>query len=169
MKKILKRITGTAAVALAALGFSSHAHAAEEIYIDKDARMLHVVEGNDTIVSYGVCLGENLGQKKRAGDHKTPEGDFKVKSIENSSGWPHKGKDGKKKYGCYGPWFFRLDCPQSRHIGIHGTNQPESIGTRDSEGCIRLHNEELEELKPHIYIGMPVHISPDTLEEAPAD
>ena len=149
-------------LALAGLGWYANAEAKKEIYIDKPAFRLYVVEETDTIVSYPVCLAENLGQKKRAGDHKTPEGDFSIVSMEPASGWTHKGKDGKVKKGVYGPWFFRLKCPQSTHIGIHGTDRPETIGTRDSEGCIRLHNEDLLQLKEHIYIGMPVHISSES-------
>ena len=30
--------------------------------------------------------------------------------------------------------------------GIHGTIEPESVGTPSSAGCIRLRNEEVEEL-----------------------
>lgn len=28
-----------------------------------------------------------------------------------------------------------------KKIGVHGTCKPESIGTRDSDGCIRLHKK----------------------------
>ena len=154
-----------ASIALASASFAFKALAAKEIYIDKPTFMLYVVEETDTVASFPVCLAENYGQKKRAGDHKTPEGDFTIKSIEDSSRWTHKSKKtGKVKYGVYGPYFFRLKCPQSTHIGIHGTDSPETIGTRDSEGCIRLKNEDLLQLKEYIYIGMPVHISPDPLE-----
>lgn len=31
-------------------------------------------------------------------------------------------------------------------LGIHGTNQPDKIGTRVSSGCIRLRNEDIEAL-----------------------
>lgn len=34
---------------------------------------------------------------------------------------------------------------QARY-GIHGTTEPESIGTSSSLGCIRMHNEDVEEL-----------------------
>lgn len=151
--------------AVSAVGLST-AFAQKEIYIDKPAFRLYVVEEQDTIASYPVCLAKNMGQKLRAGDNKTPEGSFKIRSIENSTGWPHKGKDGRKEMGSYGPWFFRLSCPQSTHIGIHGTNRPESIGTRDSEGCIRLQNEDLLLLKEYVYVGMPVHISTEKGEYA---
>ncbi|MDE5686373.1 MAG: L,D-transpeptidase, partial [Paramuribaculum sp.] len=43
-------------------------------------------------------------------------------------------------------------------IGIHGTNEPESIGTRASMGCVRLHNDELLRLKELVKVGTPVEI-----------
>ncbi len=30
--------------------------------------------------------------------------------------------------------------------GIHGTTQPETVGTQSSAGCVRMRNEEVEEL-----------------------
>ncbi len=40
--------------------------------------------------------------------------------------------------------------------GIHGTNRPESIGTASSAGCIRMYNEDVEELASIVGIGTPV-------------
>jgi lipoprotein-anchoring transpeptidase ErfK/SrfK len=39
---------------------------------------------------------------------------------------------------------------------IHGTNEPESIGTAASSGCIRMLNEEVVELYDHVEIGTKV-------------
>lgn len=46
------------------------------------------------------------------------------------------------------------------HLGIHGTNEPESIGKSESEGCIRMHNEQVEELFMLARIGTPIEILP---------
>lgn len=45
-----------------------------------------------------------------------------------------------------------------RIYGIHGTNQPESIGKNRSNGCIRMFNEEVEQLFSEIVIGTKVWI-----------
>ena len=37
--------------------------------------------------------------------------------------------------------------------GIHGTNNPSSIGTAASLGCIRMHNHHVEELFPLVSIS----------------
>jgi hypothetical protein len=47
--------------------------------------------------------------------------------------------------------------------GIHGTNAPWSIGTSASKGCIRMYEEDVEELFPQIAIGTPVSIIYDTV------
>jgi lipoprotein-anchoring transpeptidase ErfK/SrfK len=39
---------------------------------------------------------------------------------------------------------------------IHGTNEPQSIGTAASSGCIRMLNEEVVELYDNVYIGTKV-------------
>jgi len=44
------------------------------------------------------------------------------------------------------------------HYGIHGTNNPSSIGKFVSHGCVRMHNRDVEELARTIPIGTPVHI-----------
>ena len=46
-------------------------------------------------------------------------------------------------------------------MNADATHLPSSIGERATEGCIRLRNEDLEELVRYIYVGMPVVILPD--------
>jgi lipoprotein-anchoring transpeptidase ErfK/SrfK len=45
-------------------------------------------------------------------------------------------------------------------IGIHGTNQPESVGTDASHGCIRMRNEDVTRLVEEfgLPLGTPVEI-----------
>jgi hypothetical protein len=42
--------------------------------------------------------------------------------------------------------------------GIHGTNDPASIGQSVSHGCVRMRNEEIERLFDMVEIGTPVFI-----------
>ena len=159
LKNIFKTI-----ILIGLLAYSSEEVTAEGsmIIIDKPNLKLFVIEGNDTIFHAPVCVGRNFGDKKQKGDCKTPEGSFSISQIQNSKAWKHDFGDGKGEIkGAYGPWFIRLKTPKWTSIGIHGTCFPESIGTRDSEGCIRLINEELIRLKSLVRIGMPVLILPD--------
>lgn len=53
--------------------------------------------------------------------------------------------------------------------GIHGTNRPKSIGKAASHGCIRMRNEDVEDLFERVEVGDPVELSTKaTLEEAAA-
>jgi L,D-transpeptidase ErfK/SrfK len=44
------------------------------------------------------------------------------------------------------------------HYGIHGTNNPPSIGTAASNGCIRMFNKDVEELFNKIPVNTIVRI-----------
>jgi lipoprotein-anchoring transpeptidase ErfK/SrfK len=50
----------------------------------------------------------------------------------------------------------RLDLGDG--YGIHGTDQPESIGQSVSHGCVRLRNSDVEQLYPMVPVGTPVYI-----------
>jgi lipoprotein-anchoring transpeptidase ErfK/SrfK len=43
--------------------------------------------------------------------------------------------------------------------GIHGTSEDGSIGSAVSDGCIRMHIPDVEELYPQVPVGAPVYIS----------
>lgn len=46
-----------------------------------------------------------------------------------------------------------------RTYGIHGTNQPESIGMAVTAGCVRLPNDVVEKLFEQIPLGTVIHIT----------
>lgn len=113
-----------------------------------------------------VATGKNVGNKEKAGDMRTPEGVFQVADIQQAADWKHDFKDGKGEIsGAYGDYFIRLAVPGHKGIGIHGTHLPESIGTRASEGCIRMDNEDLNQLVSLIYPPMTVVITPGAEDE----
>jgi lipoprotein-anchoring transpeptidase ErfK/SrfK len=43
-------------------------------------------------------------------------------------------------------------------IAIHGTHDPSSVGTNASEGCVRMNNNDLQELKRIVKVGTAVTI-----------
>ncbi|BCV25357.1 L,D-transpeptidase family protein [Gelria sp. Kuro-4] len=47
--------------------------------------------------------------------------------------------------------------------GVHGNNNPSSIGKAVSLGCVRMRNEDVEELFPLIPVGTPLMITYETL------
>lgn len=112
---------------------------------------VYEVQGKDTVLlaCYPVCLSRDKGKKERSGDYKTPESypgePFSISEIKNASSWCHDFGDGRGSILAYGHWFMRLTVPGIKGIGIHGsTGNRESIRKgRDSEGCIRLLDEDI--------------------------
>lgn len=133
------------------------------IVVDKQASRLTLVEpGGAGIREYDSSCAVNFGPKRSRGDHKTPEGIFQITEVLYSKGLSHDFKDGNGPIrDAYGPWFLRLNVPGFVDIGIHGTPFPESIGTRATEGCIRLRNEDIIDLKQRVGVGTTVIILPD--------
>ena len=149
-------------ISVLAMLLSQRVQGQEYLFIDKEAFEITLFsEDGIPLMVFPVCTGLNAGDKKMAGDHKTPEGVFTVQSIENKSRVTFDYNDGLGPVFAYGPWFFRLRTG-FQGIGIHGTcpERDHLIGTRDSHGCIRLHNEDLLKLKPHVFVGMKVIIVP---------
>ena len=154
---------------------------AKFIIIEKDIPQLTLFNYKGVkLAAFEVGIGLNPGNKIKQGDMRTPEGVFPIVRIQESSTWEYDFKDddtGPVK-GAYGPWFLRLnvsdnelfsnslnereftDDNEFKGIGIHGTHDNSSIGTRVSKGCIRMRNHELEILKKHVYTGMLVVILP---------
>ncbi len=152
------------AALIAALPLLSFAQ--KRIVVSKEALQLYVInEKNDTLFQRPIACGANYGNKTMIGDKKTPEGEFKIKMMYDARTWKHDFGDGAGvREGAYGPLFFRLDVPGYNDIGIHGTIFPESIGTRSSEGCVRMRNEDIKALYKYCHIGMKVTIEPDEVE-----
>ncbi len=126
-----------------------------KIVVDKTDFTLFVYDlSGNVLESFPASIGKNpdLADKKQAGDDRTPEGSFTVSGIQDSAGWTFEGRP------AYGPWFISLSTPPFSGIGIHGTDEPEKIGTAASEGCIRLRNEDLEKLMSYVRVGMIVDI-----------
>ena len=140
------------------------APAGTSILIKKSEFRLYLLEDGKVIRSFPVALGKNAGQKRVSGDMKTPDGSFPIDEVIDSSDWTHDFGDGKGEIeGAYGPYFISLDTSELSGgawdgIGIHGTHDPTSIGTRASEGCIRMHNSDLLALKKHITVDTQVTI-----------
>ena len=49
--------------------------------------------------------------------------------------------------------------------GIHGTNRPTSIGKAASHGCIRMRNQDVEELFELVQVGDEVELATDVSAE----
>lgn len=104
--------------------------------IDKSKNTL-TLKGNETTLKiYRVGTGQY---------NKTPIGTFKI--VNKLVDPPWYSKEGLIPPGdernLLGTRWLGLNVPS---YGIHGTTQPETIGSQSSAGCVRMLNEEVEQL-----------------------
>lgn len=90
--------------------------------------------------------------------NKTPVGDFEINDrIAQPTWWRPDGKaipfgDPENLLGTH--WL----SINVRGYGLHGTWEPDTIGKQLSAGCVRLLNEDIEELFTLLPVGTPVSI-----------
>lgn len=122
------------------------------IEIDKTTNRLFLYLNNILIKTFPVATGKNASL--------TPEGSFEiVTKVVNPWYLPKKIPGGDKKNPLGTRWL-GLNVPNTGgyKYGIHGTNNPYSIGRHVSLGCIRMQNKDVEWLYRHIPIKTPVII-----------
>jgi lipoprotein-anchoring transpeptidase ErfK/SrfK len=90
--------------------------------------------------------------------NKTPVGDFLINDrIAQPTWWRPDGKAipfGDKE-NLLGTHWLSINV---KGYGLHGTWEPETIGYQLSAGCVRMHNEEIEQLFNLLTLGTPVSI-----------
>lgn len=148
----------TALMAVFCLFGASHpvsAEAGEKITINLASRILTFWRNGQKVSMYPIAVGKLETQ--------TPLGDFCVLEKEVDPVWVDP-KDEKKRVesGEDNPLGYRW-MGIGGHYGIHGTNRPDSIGEYVSNGCIRLWEENAEELYEMTDIGTPVEIDYERL------
>ncbi len=147
------------------------------IVMSKKDYYLYVYEaqGKDTVLiaRYDVCFALKKGNKQKQGDMRTPhctmKNPFSISQIADASSWSHDFGDGRGSIKSYGDYFLRLVTPGHKGIGIHGsTNNRESVPGRASEGCIRLKDEDIRDLrKNYAFVGMKVVIKAEEVDDLP--
>jgi lipoprotein-anchoring transpeptidase ErfK/SrfK len=129
------------------------------IVVDTDARFLYLVQPGGKAIRYGITVGEEAlawsGVAKvgnmtewpswtpTAGEHE------RLGNIPSFvSGGPHNPMGARALY--------LYANGKDTLFRIHGTNQPEYIGSAISTGCIRLTNEDVIDLYNRVKVGTPV-------------
>ncbi|WP_054958024.1 L,D-transpeptidase [Paenibacillus dakarensis] len=114
-----------------------------EVIIDRKNHRLAVVSGSILLRNYEVGLGR---------DNKTPLGRFQISDkVINPNG---------SATGTYGSRGMQLS---DTNYAIHGTQDIKSIGGNESEGCIRMHKRDVEELFDLVPMGTQVRIGEGVL------
>lgn len=130
------------------------------IKIDTKTNMLGVFDGDKLIAAYPVTIG--------SAQTASPIGDWKVTRISKLPRF--RWDEQMLKHGTRSGNFHMLPPgPNSpvgviwialnkKGIGLHGTNEPETIGRAASHGCVRLTNWDAVRLAQKIKPGVPVSI-----------
>lgn len=133
---------------------SNAAPADYKIEINKRTNYLYLYKNGKVAKTYRVATGKT--------SKLTPTGTFVIGVKIVKPGW--KNIPGGHPKNPLGPRWIGLvvNNDRARTYGIHGTNDPNSIGKHASNGCIRMRNNDVVELYKTIYEGVPVWIHTGT-------
>ena len=125
------------------------------ITVDKSAFKLRLFKNLRVVKTYGVAVGQPA--------YPTPSGLFAIQSKQVNPTWsvpnsPWAGElqgttveGGSASNPLKARWMGIVNG-----VGIHGTGEDGSIGSRASHGCIRMHVSDVIALYPRVPIGTPV-------------
>jgi lipoprotein-anchoring transpeptidase ErfK/SrfK len=125
------------------------------IVVNTPERFLYLVQGNDRAIRYGIGVGREGFQWHG------------LKRINRKAEWPDWTPPSemiqRQPYlarfmagGPGNPLGARALYIADTVYRIHGTNQPETIGSAVSSGCFRLTNPDVIDLYNHVPIGTRV-------------
>jgi lipoprotein-anchoring transpeptidase ErfK/SrfK len=138
------------------------------IIIDTPNTYLYLVLGNGQALRYGVGVGREgftwAGTQRIARMAEWPDWHPPPEMIERQPYLPRFMAGGPGN-----PLGARALYLGNTVYRIHGTNQPSTIGTFVSSGCIRLVNDDVEDLYGRVQVGTRVVVLPksDTTAAAP--
>lgn len=113
--------------------------------------------GELTVLDRGTVIMRTPAGHGRS-EYPTPTGTFYVTDKLET---PNPG-------GPYGPYAFGLSARSEvltdfmggeGQIGLHGTNEPDTLGKGTSHGCVRVANDVITELAELLPLGTPVTIA----------
>ena len=120
------------------------------ILVNKSQNILFLKSGEDVLKVYHVSTGR---------DNITPVGTFKIATKIENPVWYRNGGAPIPSESPDNPLGSRwMGFDTNTHYGIHGTIHPEDVGKQVTEGCVRLKNEDVEELFDIIPVGTEVVI-----------
>ena len=136
------------------------------IIVDTSNTYLYLVLGSGKAMRYGIGVGREgftwAGSEKVTKMAEWPDWHPPTEMIERQPYLPRfmAGGDGN-------PLGARALYLGKTIYRIHGTNQPSTIGTFVSSGCIRLTNEDVVDLYTRVKVGTRVVVLPGSPPPAP--
>ncbi|HEY3093374.1 MAG TPA: L,D-transpeptidase [Vicinamibacterales bacterium] len=158
------RATWTAGVVVAGMLAGTRAQAADavnsealgrRVVVSIPDRKLAVVENNAVVQVFDVAVG--------APSTPSPSGTFTIVNRVANPTYYHPGT--VIAPGARNPIGTRWIGLNQKGYGIHGTDQPSSIGYAKSHGCIRLRNADVERLFERVRPGDVVELHAERTPE----
>jgi murein L,D-transpeptidase YafK len=136
---------------------------ADRVLVLKGKKLMMLMRGDEVLKKYEIAVGANPGPKVRAGDSRTPEGDYVLDGRNPKSrfhlsihiSYPNE-QDVQNAA--------RRGVSPGGQIMIHGLpNGMGWVGALHSllnwtNGCIAVTNEEIEEIWEYVVDGTPIRI-----------
>ena len=118
------------------------------IFVDKSQNILILKNGDEVVKVYNVSTGLN---------NSTPVGTFKITSKLVDPVWFKSGAvvPPESPANVLGTRWMGFDIAG---YGIHGTTEPDKIGQQVTAGCVRMRNEDVEQLYTLVPVGTEVKI-----------
>jgi lipoprotein-anchoring transpeptidase ErfK/SrfK len=125
------------------------------IVVSTEERRLYYVLGNGQAIQYGVGVGrpgfEWSGSKTVSMKREWPDWRPPAEMLRRRPDLPRYMKGGPDN-----PLGARALYLGSSLYRIHGSNEPETIGQAVSSGCIRMTNEDVQDLYERVRVGTRV-------------
>jgi L,D-transpeptidase-like protein len=119
-----------------------------QIVVSLEDRKLALIEDGQVKKIYSVAVGKP--------STPSPEGAFTIERRVANPVYHHNGRTVEP--GPSNPVGTRWMGLSTKGYGIHGTNEPNSIGKAASHGCIRMARADLEEFYAQVAVGDSVQI-----------
>jgi len=129
--------------------------AARRLVVSIPDRKLAVIENDAVVTVFPVAVGAALTP--------SPVGTFTIVNRVSNPTYYKRGQ--VVAPGARNPVGTRWIGLSRRGYGIHGTNNPRSIGAAKSHGCIRLRNQDIERLFDRVRPGDVVELHADRTSE----
>ncbi len=127
------------------------------IVIDTPSRFLYLVQGNGQALRYGIGVGRPgftwSGMKTITAKREWPGWTPPPAMLKRRPDLPRHMAGGPEN-----PLGARALYLGSSLYRIHGTNEPHTIGQNVSSGCIRMMNEDVEDLYERVRVGTRVKV-----------
>lgn len=140
---------------------------ADRIVIVKSTRTLTLLNHDQVLKTYKVALGgDPVGPKVKAGDKKTPEGEYVIDSKNPHSRF-HLALHISYPNGADRERAHKLGASPGGGVEIHGLEPKYAwVGSLHRQvnwtaGCVAVTNSEIEEIYKLVSVGTPVEIRAD--------